>query len=621
MPFTPSLQDALNEDKANVPQISTEGVGGKILDIINNVGSGAANELAKIGGNLSKFTPNVNVEDIIAHHLNEAKQPGFFANLQQATTQLPGVNKSSIPFRVGGFATDLALPIPEVGLGSKVAALGGGKALQSLGRVGEAAIQGAGAGAVTANPNQMGSGALTGAAVGSLLHGAFATPKTIANAVLRSTAKKAENNIGFLRTPFQVGKINQQLGNQPVNIGEVINSPWNKTIYNATSAIPLNTSRNNPAALVGQTHAFANNLLSKIGNGISPEDSAEKIQQALSDNEDVVQKRSKALYKAVDDAAKQNETNVQYNNYSKAIGNIKNELSNTDSPDPDESKVLAALPDLSTKVASFTRAKNTYSNLLTASRQLAEGGNRNAERLLIQAQKALEQDMEAGAKAGGQDTYEKYRAAQDDFKNNVVPYRAPIIQKIIQDKSNLKNVNTPLVDTSNAKVLEDFTPDQKNMVLYNHLLNHSSLDEDGNPVITPAAMGSAYKKLGANLRKRLVSLDNQGDFNKLNMLNQASKEAQTRLTPPDTGVQAAQQISKGDWKAALGALAWKSAAAFPPALIAANKGLKILYSPGLREAYAAGGYSPVTNVLNTKTGKLALQSALNARNFIYSKNQ
>lgn len=613
MAFIPTAED--------FNQAPPEGAFMKGVDVTNNIGSGSANELAKIARNISKFTPNVNVNDLIAHHLNEARQPGFFANLQRATTQLPGVNKSSIPFRVGGFATDLALPIPELGLGSKVAELGGGKILQSLGRVGESAIQGAGAGAATANPNQIGSGALSGAVGGSLLHGAFATPKTITNAILRNTAKKAENYIGFLRTPAQVAKINQQLGNQPVNIGEVINSPWNKTIYNATSAIPLNTSRNNPAALVGQTHAFANNLLSKIGNGIAPEESAEKIQKALSDNENAVQRRSKALYKEVDDAATQNETNVQYNNYSKAIKDIKNELSNTDSPDPDESKVLAALPDLSTKVASFTRAKNTYSNLLTASRQLAEGGNRNAERLLIQAQKALEQDMETGAKAGGQDTYEKYRAAQDDFKNNVVPYRAPIIQKIIQDKSNLKNVNTPLVDTSNKKVLEDFTPEQKNMVLYNHLLNHAQLDEDGDPEITSAAMGSAYKKLGANLRKRLISPETQADFNKLNMLNKASKEAQTRLVPPDTGVQAAQQISKGDWKAALGALAWKSAAAFPPALIAANKGLKTLYSPGLREAYAAGGYSPVTNVLNTKTGKLALQSALNARNFVYSKNQ
>lgn len=662
---------------------------------LKNVAAGAGTLATTVLGHIIPTPTGVNAlhNELVAHHLIQARAPGFFANLQKSIENAPGVNPHSASFQIGNLGASMAVPFGDAGLAEKALqpaiwkagatiskmfpsiAGAGLKATEALSAAAPAATQGAVAGALTANQGQTGMGALTGAAVGPLVHGALNAPKIGMNAYFNNLESRANNYFAGAKSRAEVDALNQQLGNLPANFGTVVGKPGlSKAINFATLATPFSAAKNYAPILVGHADKAANDLLAQFSHGVDPAEATSTVADNVKSNyNDKVSASSRNYNAFLKAGASFGSKAVQYPQATALAPKIADTLFNPTSPMSGASKIYshikaflppakvenAATPNMVTiagkKVdisawpesmksqllasgaiqkedspAPFVPPQTSFEDGHLSNGRMAEDirtfqkkGQGTASNLLGKFKAAVGNDIENSGDKLNSNVGDLWRNANSFHESDVVPYQEQGIQKIIKGKSNLKEITTTLLNSKNKNIVSDFSPEQLNNLIYAHFLNNADSDSNGNPIVTANSMMRAHKSIPREVQNRIFTPEQQQSFNQLKAFNSVTPEAKLMLSPPFTGGRVALGAAKASLIGGLGTAAHYLGMSEPSAILAglaarsaANKALKYAYSPGIREAYAAGGYKLNPNNLNTKTGKLALQLGLKARNFL-----
>lgn len=611
---------------------------------IENSAMGAVNDINNLGGGLvhGASVPVAGAENLLGDAVSHVPLLGAVGNALQNVRPLQPMNYDpSSGFGIAGNITgQLAGPQGELDIASHTPSLI--RAAAEKLPLSEAAIKAAinrtatnaGTGAVYAAPNHRLAGAVGGAAAGQVLDTAFHLPTHIANLgrmyvnhFLKTTAQDASQHLLGLRSPSEVGELNSQLGEMPVNFGEVVGNHalTNKT-YNRTH-VPFAGNKKVGAINAGMAVNEGQNLLDELGEQTPTAQIPSQIVQAVKANADKEQALSSAAYAARDKLALDNKVHVPLNNFKQAVADLKrkNAALWMQTPEtkhaqslidglmqpfaPKEIKAGAVIdpqsgkPFLGASVVHppmevpFAQAHFANSEIKDLGRSYDRQGNRHGKSLMTPLHVALSKDIDTALSAAPL-TKAVHDAAQAHFKSTVLPYREKAIQNIIKGKSDLKSLNSTLLNSKHAKVLSDLPETIKNKILYNQLAGRVTKDANNQEVITPDALRNAVKSIGAETASRLISPEVQQKLARVNALNEVSREGKMRYSLPYTGMRAAEDAKKRTLQFAEvggagamvkgGLLAKFLPAVIPPALYHNRKMTQLMYSPEIRRAYASG---------------------------------
>jgi hypothetical protein len=554
-------------------------------------------------------------------------------------------------------------------LGANVAnnVVKGGKALDTIG-------QGALLGYLGGDPNNPYSNAATGAVVGGITHGvANAIPgvtnlgKAVINSQLKNYAEKAKNKVGFLRTPEEAQRINQQVGNVPVNFGEIVDNPeLTRALYSAGKMLPFSGVKDNPPILVRSAYDAANNLFNGLNpkemtlpiNGemknisITPANSNSVLNQVLQKNHGAQEKISQDLYQKALDFASQNKVKIPLNNYVDALTKLKNQKTSVpinstlratiknalerfssplDNIPQTESKIILSpgstyqgTPNVKSsnlyKQIPFATAHFEKSDLNDLARNFKSNNDTKNYARATKLTQALEKDIEENGYNQNPELKKLYQTAQNNFEKNVTPYRKEPISSFIRDDKDATTLHKYLMNDKNATVLSHMSPQEKSLAVYNYLVPRANLD------ISPAMTAGAFRQIPEAVKPNLLTPQQIEDFNRVNALHEVTKEAAKRYEPPATGMRTALHLENLEKFAAPTMLAKglgmvKGGMAAAPLLAMGRKGMKLAYSPELRQMYAQGKQFPYEKQIAPMKSWLARLPAALAINYLNQSDQ
>jgi hypothetical protein len=227
---------------------------------------------------------------------------------------------------------------------------------------------------------------------------------------------------------------------------------------------------------------------------------------------------------------------------------------------------------------------------------------------LSQAHDALDSDIQSQLQQNNPAALTLYQKANENFAQNVAPYRDPSIFPVATGKvDNPQNLSGTLAKNQTPKirqVVNQLSPQAKNLTLYDLFDNASKKDENGNQVTNAARLSNSYSSLSPNATNLLASSAIQNEFNKLATLKNVTQAAQLKVNPPFTGGKTPEFLSAGLGAAgAMTLLHNPMLAPVVPAVIAANRiGARFLESPELKQAYINQSLPRITNP-NSIAGK------------------
>lgn len=586
---------------------------------IENTGMGAVNDINNLFGGAvhGVSVPVAGAENLIgdvAAHVPLLHGAG--KALQNVRPLMPlNYDPTSGLGEAGNVGAQLLGPAPELDVASHIPQAVG--AIASKVPLGEKAVgdilnrtaTNASTGAVYANPNQRLSGAVGGAVGGQLIDSAFHAPTHIRNLArhftektLQKIAHDASQHMGSLRTPEQVANLDKQIGDMPLNFGEVIHDPDKAKILYNEAWLPFSGQKKTGAKLVGHVHEFANNLMQELGGGVEPGKMARTVRESVQKNAEQTEAKSKELYGARDALAQANNVQIPLTHFMEAANKIKKNPGWLKTPEGVHVKNI--LDDLKTNELNahlqkgadprvdFENAHFATSGLKKAARAYEKMGNLNGVRLMTQLHAGLEKDLNTEL-ASHPELLAAHNAAQEHFLKNVVPYREKPIRNIIKNRANLKSLNSTLLNSNHEKVLADLPETAKKQLLFNILKRKLKPTGDNQFKTTAQRLSTGYGNLDPDDISRLISPELQQKFAHLKSLNDVSETAQARYKPPNTGYQTNKTLVKvleglGIGGAAKAAGAVKAAAILPALAAIQRKRLAFNFSPEIRRAYIAG---------------------------------
>ena len=628
----PTPQPKFKLTLADLPPVHTPSLNDEIIGGINNLGGGIAHGATvpiaaayNIAGNALAHIPAVDklkIVQSIAHGLKSvhAFNPPFY-------------NPHSVLGQTGNIGAQLATPIPEADVGNLLP-----EAVKPAKTLLNRLTTNATTGALYSPQGHRTQGAITGAIGGEILDKLANVPRTvgnlgrtIANKYLKEWASDARNHYVGLRTPEEVGKINPLLGNEPVNIGEVIgHHKLANVIYGVPKFVPTIGRKKllkQPGFLVGQTDKAANDLMNSLSHGVAASDIPTVLQNILKNRANFHEGISRALYAGRDKLANDAGVKVPLTNFQNAASQMETALGTQWGKTPESNHALNIISQLNPEAqtgVTFSNAHFVNSALKDDARNYEKQGNMYGKKLMSQLSAGLEKDIQTAADSTP-GLKEAHAAAQNYFKENVLPYRAKSIKNIIKGDANLDSVNKILNVNKSVpkKVLADIGEIPRQQILFNQAVKGAHPTPEGKLETTPQNLINMYKNLSANQRQRLINPNLNKEFQKLTALNQVSQNARGKIYLPNTGAKNLAPLVRGEEalgaeKVASGLGALKTLLYGAPiagaTALTSGKALKLLSSPEIREAYVKGGLKMLPKKAASKAQEGITKGAILALN-------
>lgn len=471
------------------------------------------------------------------------------------------------------------------------------------------AATGAGYGALygNANGNTAGAGQIAASALmPTAIQGLFKAPAAAATLGMKGLSYLANKGSNDLLTPAQVAVRSAQVGNAPVSFGSMVNSPTLNWMYNRVmgTIIPFSGVANQMRKTVDAFNNQGQNVTQQLLGNTAPEDVPSSIASEIKNNFQTNKTNASNMYEDAINTADSNNFNLVSTPNVNAY--LQKEQQDNTIPEGLENIASSYLDGSAFKrnadnIVPLRQAQSMISSLGTQAASIASNpkGDQNQARWLYGLQGALDSDIEANLQ--GSPALGKYQQARAYFSNNVAPYKSPQIYPIakgyVDNPQNLSNVlaknQTPQIRT----VVNQLSPESKNLTLYDLFDNASKKDEEGNQVTDAARLSNAYSSLSPNATNLLASPQIQNEFNKLATLKNVTQAAQLKINAPYTGGRTPEYLSAGAGLGGMYALAHHPALLpLIPAAIGANRmGARFLESPGLRQAYINQSVPRLTN--------------------------
>lgn len=509
------------------------------LDVINSLGHGVQQAIA---------APLAGAYNLInratGKHLQEVN-PQF-----DKQAPIPSVGT------LGEVAGALATPIPGVG---KLQALAKGKGLiaNTLARLTEGGAIGAGANTLygAANPNSnIGKDAATGGLFGALL-----------NAVIPGGAA-AINSITKLgkRSPEEIEKISKTIGNAPVNIADVTDSPLLKKVQAITREIPFSGAKTSESKLINAIDDAASNFTNSLKGTTNKENSEIALLDEVRSNRNAHKIETRKNYNAIRDKAKEAYSPDLLGGQVKGITiNPAKSMSAYEQALKIDRDLKLPVKDLVDDVAnnnvksySYNDFHNFQSDVRKAANSAVAAGDNQAAASLTKIREAMLDDMRTSLnKSNTPELVNQFDSARKYHRENVAPYEksenAPLYRAII-GKNTPENAIKVLLRPENTKIVEHMSPEQRNLLAYNFLKKRIITDSAGKDAITPSNLVNTIDSMPERYKQLLFNKKQLAEINQIKTLNRLTQEVRAHVTPPKTGFSLKGNLADA-LKAALGA--------------------------------------------------------------------
>lgn len=517
---------------------------------------------------------------------------------------------------VGNMASSMALP-GDLGAVTKAASLlpKAPGVLNALAPIADRALTGAGYGMLygSANGNTPTAGSiLASAAIPAGLPALAKVPAQLGTLGLKGLGYLASKDTNDLLTPAEVATRSNQIGNAPVPFGSVVNSPTLNWLYNKMgTVIPFSGINTQMRSTLGAFDNQGQNVTKQLLGNTDPENAASTLASEIKSTYNTNKTSVKQDYNAATQEADNPTTPMAppFNLHSAPTLDSFIAKTNAQNAVPDQvSNVLSQLqdrsifnPDVDGNIT-LQKAQNVKATLgKTAARLRLNPETQFEASTLSQAHDALDSDIQNQLQTNPT-ALGLYQKANQNFIKNIVPYRDPSIFKVANGTvDNPQNLSSVLANNQNSKirqVVNQLSPEGKNLTLYDLFDNASKKDENGNQVTNAARLSNAYSSLSPNATNLLASPNIQNEFNKLATLKNVTQAAQLKVNAPYTGGRGPEFLKSAGGLAAGGYIAMHNPALLTgvPGLIAANRiGARFLESPQLRQAYVNQYLPRITN--------------------------
>lgn len=507
-----------------------------------------------------------------------------------------------------------AFILPQLGIAKAAEALpllsksssGISKVLNSImGNAGEGAAYATLAAAGNPNSN-MREAATSGAEIGAgLTAGAHALKLpasgigALVNMYKNRLTKKAAAEPSLRRSPEQAGALSAKLGDQPVNIGELVDDKGAQTFYtDVLGNIPFSGVKAQEGQLVNNSVGKANDVINGLKGRSAPEDIPSSLIDAIARKKNEKKKIAGDLYSetwALADKAKvalKNKDNfkkvteeILHNEKEgltkglddkdiKYIQSLKNQIVNAKELNP---SYYRPYNSYTPKEMSLRHAHNIRSNLGDEA-ATSYGKDDTRAKVFTALKKALDEDMQASiSQSNNKSVIDNYRKANQYFGKEYMPYKGLDLNNLIQNKKDENLVIGNLLNSKNKKILEDMPQALKNLITYSKLGKGEKL-EGGENFASPGRINQLAQNIQPSTAKRLLTPEQRKQLVELNALASTSKKAELSRNKPPTGYKNMPEAVMAGLAGILG----KSAVLTAPI---ANKFAKVMTSKALRDAY------------------------------------
>lgn len=366
----------------------------------------------------------------------------------------------------------------------------------------------------------LGKSFLKGGGIGAGVHALVGAPAGVAENFFKALASKARKNLSQYRTPEQVATLSQKLGQTPANLADVINiPPSDQTALNALKAMPFSGANNKMNALKTELDHHGHTLMQDLLGNSSPETIEDDIIEAIRFNRNKNYDETQKLFNKLNLNAELNQIKIE----PKMLRTTANQLLKA------EQKSLFPLlgrnlKNALQKIKRNTRYKPSFSELhfvnsdiYKISQELQRKGEQRDAANMMKLQDAIHQDMEhAFANSARPTLAEEWRAARNQFKQTVIPYRQRYLYDLLDNNKapQVSLTNRLLTDRYNT-VFNDLSPEMKSKLSYlyfNKAIRHTP---DAGQRFDPTVIASLYEKMSPKIKNKLLSTAQQYKFDRL----------------------------------------------------------------------------------------------------------
>lgn len=511
----------------------------RIEDPIIAAGSGVAQGLTDIPGGLYRFATGRPIPQLgrLAPGAAEAQDRyPLTTKIGEAAGFIGGLAPAGVPATVSRM-------VP-----SALGAIGRG-----VGAVGDISAQGGLLGALYGpatlqdGAEAIGEQATRGAVLSAILGGALGAYPAARTMLGRSLRRQASQPGSVLRSPEQVGRMTQSMGEQPIDIGSLIDSPGLSVL--AQEYLPLAPYTGTRAAtgrVIAAGDEGAANFVQGLRGELAENEVPEAILGHMGRSYDAQRALANELYAPLDNAATEAGFSLIPSNTVKMATaalekNAKAVQANAKSQLPAQTvNDLNRLSALSTEDATdINLIRDEISAYKTDARQLRQSGDRQQAALYEKMHQSLEKDLNESMKALGDDElFTNYQNANKHYRENVVPYFERPIQKLLNGEESADDIHRILTSKRHQKVLEHLPQEARHLIGYRFL---QTLEKDaggGEAMVSPSRLINAVDRIKSKsprVYNSIFTKPQQAEIERINNLYQVSKEGRVAARKPPTG--------------------------------------------------------------------------------------
>lgn len=567
----------------DAPMTQDRGLGWDLIDAINSAGAGFENALIntavapyniykKITSAPGEFNP---IEiDTDKYNLQGASKNKFVKGVGEFTGDI--VAGALIP---GGAVTKATKYLPKttklVGnadkLWNKLSKTEKAKVLALRGAdIGaEGAMMGALYGARSKNTS-LSDDMLTGAAVNYPTAAAFKAPSFLLSKYLQRSAKKARAGESEALTPEQVERIDQEIGDAPVDFGTIAGNKTMRGLYtDIVSHLPFSGAKEKAGKVVGALNKQGDDLKRAFGGDLDETEIPARLTKRLKKNEERYEEEVGLKFSAAQKIAEKSKLPMtEIIGLKKVAKKLYKEVQGRKSIPSETKKFIKEIANLGKVEAkevketnglilpaalqaersaekakkfshvSFKKLDNIRKDLGIMARKAALDQDQTLHGLLSKLEGLTHNSIEESLKTNGaEEAVKLWKEGRQIHKNNVIPYRKPEIQKIIQGKKSDEKIHDILLkgDPENKKVFSHLPDNLVNQVIRLRLFGNSIENVGGKQRVNSKKLIREYAKLNKFQKRRAFTSAQREQLDRYAQLDKLAGTSKEILEPPKTG--------------------------------------------------------------------------------------
>jgi hypothetical protein len=399
---------------------------------------------------------------------------------------------------------------------------------------------------------------LYGAGINYPAAAVFKAPSYLTTKYLQRMAKKAMKGESEALTPGQVKKIDQEIGNAPVDFGAISGNKAISGLYRDVIAnLPFSSSKEKAGEVIGGLNKAGEDLKKVYGGNIDETEIPGQLISHMSEKQKGYEEETGKKFLAAQKIAEDSNVNMtEVDDLINEASKVYNSLKGREAIPGAQLKFIKKIVDLKEmtkadnmntssypftpgkKIISFNKLDSIRKDLGTFAREAALDKDKtlyaNLAKLETLTHNSIEKSLEKG---GAEEAVALWKAGRQLHKNNVIPYRKPEIQKIIQGKKSNEKIHDVLLkgDPENQKVFGDLSPDLTNKVLRMRLFGNAIEEVGGKQTINSNKLIREYSKLNEFQKKRSFTPEQRQQLDRYVQLHKVAGNSKLILEPPKTG--------------------------------------------------------------------------------------